>query len=127
VRSRAVAVYDSAGLTATGRCDFKGNVLDSSRSFASFTANAHQTVDWSALATVTTPAAAAAAAVAQLEDETLTSASSYDALNRILSETQSSVTANGTQPLRPTTIGYDEGGLPKTMSVAVRARRPSST
>ena len=115
---RAAAVYDSAGVSATTRCDFKGNVLDSSRSFTTFSADAQQTVDWSVLDTVSTPAAAAAAAQPQLEDEELVSSSVYDGLNRLTSEAQSSVTAGGTQPLRTAGVTYDEGGLPGTISMA---------
>lgn len=116
----AVAVYDSAGVSATERCDFKANLVKQSRSFTAFTADPQQTVDWSALDNVTTLAAAAAAAAGQLEDEQLVSATVYDALNRLTSETQSSVTANGAQPLRAAGVRYDEGGLPRTISMALR-------
>ncbi len=119
VRGRAVAVYDSAGVTATSRCDFKANVLASSRRFTSFTPDVQQTVDWSALEAASTPAAATAAA-GQLEDEELVSTSVYDALNRLTSEGQSSVTAAGTQALRASTVAYDEGGLPTTITMALR-------
>ena len=120
LRGHVVAVYDSAGLSATARCDFKSNVVDSSRRFATFAADPQQTVDWSVLDAVTSPAAAAAAAAGQLEDEELTSSSVFDGLNRLTSETQSSVTANGTQPLRASGVTYDEAGLPNTISMALR-------
>jgi RHS repeat-associated protein len=120
LRARAVAVYDSAGVTMTRHCDFKGNILRDERRFSRFVADPEGTVDWSALAAITTPSAAATAAAGHLDAETFATDSAYDAINRVLSSALSSVAGGATQPLRSTTVAYDEGGLPIRISVALR-------
>jgi RHS repeat-associated protein len=119
LRGRTTAVYDSAGASATKRCDFKGNVLTSTRTFTTFAADPRQTTDWSALDTAATPAAAAAAAAGQLDGETLVTTTAFDGLNRLTAETLSSITAGPAEPLRTAGVTYDAGGLVTTVSMAL--------
>lgn len=89
LRGQLVTHYDTAGRIEHHSFDFKGNLLSSSRQFASDYKN---TVDWS----IPDPDSA-------LEAETFTNEMNYDALNRIVESTSpdGSITA-------PT---YNEAGL----------------
>jgi RHS repeat-associated protein len=69
-RTRTVIVYDTAGRLETSAYDFKGNPLETSRTFVE---NYKDVVDWSS-----------ANPDGLLESETFTSSAEYDALNRLI-------------------------------------------
>jgi RHS repeat-associated protein len=108
LRGRIYRIYDQAGEVELGRFDFKGNVLEQSRRFAS---TYDATIDWSPLAGAGSVAALDAAAAPLLEAETFLSGASYDALDRPVSATL----ADGTQ-LVPS---YTGGGLLGAMTASL--------
>lgn len=95
LRSKVYRHYDTAGVITTDQYDFKGNSLNSSRKFL---ADYKATTDWSRQ-----PA---------LEDETFTSHSAYDALNRVIA-----VTAPDASIYKPT---FNEANLLETVDVNLR-------
>lgn len=114
-RGRVYRVYDSAGVLTQVEHDFKGNLLEQQRTFASdYTTRP----DWSDLGNETDPLAPgyvetlAGLAAAFLETETFTTAWTFDALDRVVMQTtpDQSVTAHT----------FDAGGLLQSVSVNIR-------
>jgi RHS repeat-associated protein len=109
LRGKVYQTYDGAGVITNGSYDFKGNLLASSRRLA--TAYATQ-VDWDALASLTDPADILAEAESQLEAETFTTTTAYDALNR-----PTSLTTPDASEIKP---AYNEAGLLEAVEVRIR-------
>jgi RHS repeat-associated protein len=100
LRGKVVEVFDQAGLLRTDRYDFKGNLLESSRQLAR---EYHATLDWQS-----NP---------ELEAETFTSGTAYDALNRPVMLTTPHTAAIPASVIRP---GYNEGNLLERVDVFLR-------
>jgi RHS repeat-associated protein len=79
LRGQAHLQLDQAGASTLEACDFKGNRLRASRRLAR---NYQQLIDWNDCAPATELSAIEARIAVQLEDETYTSHTGYDALNR---------------------------------------------
>jgi RHS repeat-associated protein len=109
IRGKMYQQYDGAGVLINDRYDFKSNVLSSTRRLM---ADYHPLPDWSALALVNSPVAALAVANAQLDPETFTSTTKYDALNRPIS-----LTAPDDSEIVRT---YNQAGLLETVGVRLR-------
>lgn len=76
---RAYQLYDQSGVTTSAEIDFKGNLLKAERKLAN---NYKTTINWQPLHGLNTAAAISLAAAPFLEDETFTSSTQFDALNR---------------------------------------------
>jgi len=109
MRTRIYQVYDSAGLVTNSLFDFKGNLLQKSRQLG---LDPHATPDWSALATLTDPAAMYAVALPSLDPETFTATTAFDALDRL--------TSLNTPDGSVTNPGYNEANLLETVDVSIR-------
>ncbi|RYZ01717.1 MAG: toxin, partial [Myxococcales bacterium] len=109
LRGRAHHVYDCAGLVVSIEHDFKGNPLSASRRLA---VGYETEPDWTAGEDVDTPAAVLSAVSVLLQDETFTTESSFDALNRV-----ATATAPDGSVTRPE---YNEANLLEAVHVAVR-------
>nr|WP_246389807.1 RHS repeat-associated core domain-containing protein [Halomonas cerina] len=116
LRGEAHLIYDGAGVVKSVEFDFKGNLIESARKLAT---EYKQAPDWSALNALTNPAAVEAAAGGRLEAETFTSTATFDALDRVTSQT----TPDGSITL-PT---YNEAGLLETLSVRVRGAQGATS
>jgi RHS repeat-associated protein len=79
LRGKLYRHYDGAGVVTSERHDFKGNLLRGNRRLA---VEYKRQVDWATLATLTDAEAIAAPPDVLLEDETFTTVTEYDALNR---------------------------------------------
>ncbi len=79
LRGQAHQTYDGAGVKIQHRFEFKGNLSEGSRRLA---VAYRATVDWSAIADLTAIDEIEAAASPLLEDESFTTRTDYDALNR---------------------------------------------
>ncbi|APR86768.1 insecticidal toxin complex protein [Minicystis rosea] len=108
-RGKPYLHYDGAGVVTSVAFDFKGNLLEGQRRIAT---EYKAQVDWSALATLTSPTAIATAADSLLESEVFSSQTTYDALNRPVS-----MVAPDDSEIRP---GYNEAGLLERVEVRVR-------
>ncbi len=108
-RGRPIRQFDGAGVTRALAFDFKGNPLQTQRQLAT---TYDATVDWTALATLTTVSALEAAAAPSLEAETFTETRQYDALNRL-----TSVVTPDASELVP---AYNEAGLLESVQVHIR-------
>src|SRR5579884_2140906 len=95
LRGRPVELYDQAGVVTTDDYDFKGNLLSSQRQLA---VEYHTTLDWSA--------------AVPLENDTYTTATRYDALNRVVS-----TTTPDNSVIRPT---YNEANLLESLDANLR-------
>lgn len=86
LRGQVYQVYDGAGVATHSRYDFKGNLLDSVRSFA---ADYTKTPDWASLVGLDSPDSITVAAQPLLDPglQPLASTTTYDALNRPTSMT----------------------------------------
>jgi RHS repeat-associated protein len=112
LRGRVYQRYDGAGVATSTRFDFKGNLLQTSRQL---TSTYQKLPDWSALATITDPAAVAAAAQPALDADpkkTFPSSTTYDALNR-----PTSFTSPDGSVVVPT---YNEANLLEAVSVGLQ-------
>ncbi|HWL88987.1 MAG TPA: toxin TcdB middle/C-terminal domain-containing protein, partial [Polyangiaceae bacterium] len=109
LRARAFRTYDSAGASTNEQFDFRGNLLRTSRALARADRAA---IDWSSVDSEPT-AHASAHASPPLEDEVFHTSTSYDALDRITSNT----TPDGSVTFRH----YDDGGLLDRVEVALGA------
>lgn len=109
LRTRVYQMYDAAGVATNVGFDFKGNLLASSRQLNNVFA---QTMDWSVLALLTDPQKIVVAAAPQLQAETFTSVTTYDAINRPLT-----LTAPDGSVIRPT---FNDANLLETVTVNVR-------
>ena len=109
LRGKVYQTYDAAGVVTNVSYDSKGNVLEASRRLA--TAYATQG-DWDDLASLTDPADIIDAAASQLEAETFTTTTTYDALNR-----PTSLTAPDASEIKPT---YNEAGLLEAVDARIR-------
>ena len=109
LRGRAYQHYDGSGAITNQHCDFKGNLLASSRQLS---ATYQQQVDWSPLAALTDPQAVAAAAAPLLLNETFTTGATYDAFNRART-----LTTPDNSVIRPT---YNEANLLEKLDVQIR-------
>jgi len=89
IRGKSIGILDSSGLTLFDRCDFKGQVIESSKRFI---ADASASPDWSGLINLT-PDMIVAAAAPLLDTETFTNTTSFDALNRPVTN----IAADGSQ------------------------------
>jgi RHS repeat-associated protein len=98
LRGRPYRQFDPAGVTTTGRYDFKGNLLHYSRQFVS---DYKETPDWRC-----DPA---------LEAEVFSGGATYDALNRAITTTSPDESV-----CRPT---YNRTGLLKRIDVVLRGAR----
>lgn len=99
----AITTYDQAGRSQVIRSDFKGNLLEATRTLVSDYKN---TIDWNV------------GLDDQLEDEVFTSLSDYDALNRITRATSphhSGIQASVTKP------SYNEAGALNNMLAAIHS------
>lgn len=94
-RGRAVSIYDTAGKTTTGEYDFKGNVLQATRTFASAY---KEVVKWN----VANPDS-------KLEPQSYPQSTTYDAMNRVVTQH----TPDGSIY----TPGYNEAGKLDTVQV----------
>jgi RHS repeat-associated protein len=115
LRGRVHQVYDCAGLVTSIEHDFKGNLLSASRRLAV----AYQTEpDWVAAENLADPAAILTAVAVLLQSETFTTASTFDALNRVTtSEAPDAGATNGASVTRPV---YNEANLLEAVHVSVR-------
>ena len=119
LRGQLYQHYDQAGVVTNERFDFKGNLLSSSRQLAT---EYKQTVDWSALSTLTDLNAIADAALSNLDTSVqgiFTSFSQYDALNRpvmMVTPHNSTTRPNVIQP------SYNEANLLEKVDVWLRQR-----
>ena len=102
--------YDSGGLRACERYDFKGNVVESARVVAS---EYRKSTDWKPIEAATTVAALDAGA-APLLGERFTSTTIHDARDR---EIQTVTFHNGTMKPNVIRTGYDESGCVKRIDV----------
>ena len=84
LRGQPYRRYDSAGVETDVAHDFKGNLLEQTRSLA---IDYEATPDWIDLATLTDPEDVADAAATLLETEVFTTSTTYDALNRVVTST----------------------------------------
>lgn len=108
-RGQVYRVYDSAGVLTSVEFDFKGNLLETERRLA----EDYTTVpDWIALASETDPGDIHTAAVPLLETETFTTSWTYDALNRVQTQT--------TPDNSTTTQTFGAGGQLESITVNVR-------
>lgn len=79
MKGRAYQLYDQAGVVTLKTVDFKGNVVEVERRLAK---EYKQLVNWQTLEGLTTITAIESAAAPLLENETFSSSSTLDALNR---------------------------------------------
>jgi YD repeat-containing protein len=111
LRTRAYRVYDGAGVLTNESYDFKGNLLQQTRTLA---VAYEVTQDWSVLDEASPPSVESIAdlAASDLESESFTFELTYDALNRVVTRTtpDDSVTENA----------YNEAGLLESVSVRLR-------
>lgn len=111
--------YDTAGLASNDRYDFKGNLLESTRHLAR---DYHQSIDWSALATLQgIPALDAAAAPLLSDTDRFSAATLYDALSRPI---QIITPHSSTTTLNVIRMSYNEASLLKAISVWLRLAQP---
>lgn len=116
LRTRVHLSYDGAGVVASARYDFKGNLVESTRRFA----REYRTCpDWTLLASAASSSTIEAAANTLLEPESFSTALSFDAMNRLMSRTTSD--ASETQPT------YNEAGLLESIKVRIRGAVASTT
>ncbi|HMX08987.1 MAG TPA: hypothetical protein PKA87_15740, partial [Microthrixaceae bacterium] len=108
-RGQVYRVYDSAGCLTSVAYDFKGNLLASERRLAE---DYTTTPDWIDLALETDPGDIHTAAAALLEAETFTTAWTYDALSRVLTQT--------TPDTSVTTQTFGVGGMLQSVAVNIR-------
>jgi len=108
LRGQIWKVYDQSGLVENVKYDFKGNLLESKRRL---TQEYKQTIGWSA-----SPAP-------ELEDETFTTITAYDALNRALNI---KVPHNNVDTINEILPEYDEGGLLKCVKAKLRGSAQST-
>ncbi len=115
LRGQVHLVFDTAGKVKTVSVDFKGNVLEATRTLA----QSYQTTpDWSALASITNPATLESTAASSLEAEVFTTETEYDALNRVvLATSPTSATSPAPSVTRPV---YNEANFLEQLHVAVR-------
>lgn len=112
---RRYRLYDSAGLAADERYDFKGNLLESSRQLAR---DYNQAVSWKALEDLTDPGQlAAAAAPLLLSTERYVSRTLYDALNRPIQAVMPHRAG-----MRPSVLqtSYNEANLVEALNLWIR-------
>ena len=109
LRTRRYETYDGAGVARNERFDFRGNLSQTTRMLAT---EYSATLDWSALADLTSIASIEAAAGAHLAGEAFTTATEYDALGRLVSR----VTPDGSTA----SPHYDEANLLHRLSLALR-------
>ncbi|MFT3921020.1 MAG: toxin TcdB middle/C-terminal domain-containing protein [Myxococcales bacterium] len=112
---KAILSFDGAGLVRTQRYDFKGNLLESSRTLAR---EYRREPDWSPLEAVVDTEAALVAASDLLEGESFQRTFRFDALNRVI---------RGTYPdhgdftkQSSAAPQYDEAGMLRALTVSVR-------
>ena len=109
LRGRAYRTYDGAGVSTNDEFDFKGNVLTTTRQLAlTYTT----TPDWTALAAQTTIAGLATAAAGSLEAGTFVIETTYDGLNRPLTQT--------TPDSSEVQLTYNDAGLLDAVDARVR-------
>jgi RHS repeat-associated protein len=101
LRGMVAVQFDQAGVVTSDRYDFKGNLLRNSRQFAR---EYKATLDW--------------ASAMDLETETFTSFTSYDALNR-----PASVTTSDLSVYRPT---FNRAGLLETVDVNLHGEQTAT-
>jgi RHS repeat-associated protein len=107
--------YDSAGLVANERYDFKGNLVETGRHLA---LGYRASLDWSPIAASADAAAAHGTAAALLSPEgRFTSTTAYDALNRAIQ-----VVMPARPGMRPSVLrsSYNEANLPERIDVWLR-------
>jgi RHS repeat-associated protein len=109
LRTRVFRVHDGAGALTSARFDFKGNLLETSRRFAT---GFREAPDWMPLALLASLPDMETAAAGLLEAESFTLVATYDALGRVTSRT----TPDGSET-RPT---YNEARLLDRVQVRVR-------
>jgi RHS repeat-associated protein len=103
LRGKVVRHFDQAGVITSDRYDFKGNLLRSSRQLAR---EYKQTLDWALVAV-------------DLEPETFTTTTTYDALNR-----PTAVTAPDQSLYRP---AFNEANLLEAVDVALRGAQTATS
>jgi len=109
LRGQVFRVYDGAGLEQSDAYDFKGNLIAQTRRL---TQAYDTTPEWSALEGLSSIADLDATADALLELEALTTAASFDALGRPITQT--------TPDASLIELGYDEGGSLRVIAANVR-------
>jgi RHS repeat-associated protein len=113
--------YDGSGLVETGRCDFKGNLVDTVRQFAR---EYRSSIDWLPLADLDEPADLDAAAEALLiAGDRYTATTTYDALNRPIQVVTPHSTTVSPNVVRPS---YNEGNLVSRVDAWLRPLEPPS-
>ena len=110
-RGRVYRVYDTAGELTNNEFDFKGNLLKQTRKLAT---EYETTQDWVALENASPPSIAniATEAANELESESFVVESTYDALNRVV--TQKTPDDSETQ------LTYNEASLLESVDVKIR-------
>ncbi|EDZ47953.1 hypothetical protein RBY4I_3173 [Rhodobacterales bacterium Y4I] len=113
LRQRLHLHYDGAGEVQTTGYDFQGNILGSARRLRR---DSRGTLDWSALAGAASAAALQATAAAQLEAESLNTATLFDRLGRA----RQRIDPDGSL----TRMGYDIAGALVRLEVQPRGTGP---
>ena len=108
-RGQVYALYDTAGELLADAYDFKGNLLQQTRRFAS---DYTTVVDWIDLAAETDPQDVADAADPLLDAETFETSWTYDALSRVVTQT--------TPDASVTEQTYSPRGLVSALAVKIR-------
>ena len=121
LRGKAFQVFDQAGVVTSDGYDFKGNLLSGRRRLAK---EYKQSIDWSSVEPLlSAPSldlqAIEAALVPLIEDETFTSSTEYDALNRPIKQVMPD-----TSIIRPS---YNEANLLESVKVNLRGSETATT
>ena len=109
LRGQAYRVYDGAGLVQSDAFDINGNLVSQTRQLTVAYAT---TPEWTALDGFVTPVDLDAAAGPLLEAEVFTTAASFDALGRPVTQT--------TPDASVVHLGYDDGGTLLTVAANIR-------
>lgn len=116
-KGRLWRLYDTAGELELTEYDFKGNILEMSKTLPDdFTADE----DWTGIAAETNLTDLNTFVGSKLSGDTYALERTFDALNQLLTETGPDAEIGGSGAASLTTYTYDKGSRLKTVEVAVR-------